>query len=267
MGYLELIDNLPDELRRSGAIKVRKKLGAISGGDVLDVGTEEGNFIRVLMKTLKDYKSFTGIDILEDNLTKARENFRDEDVNFMEMNAEILTFQKNQFDTVCSSYAIHHLENIDAVISEMYRVLRPGGHLIIQEMYSDGEQTPAQQVDKLVHHLEVKVDSLLGVPHFETLTRQRLKKLVNRLGMSEVEVIESSWSVKCLLCDDAHDCADPKRSDQIDSVLKQIDETLSRVRKHPSYQEIKAEAELLKEKVKDEGSSAASVIYLIGRKE
>ncbi|KXH71792.1 MAG: hypothetical protein AM326_11505 [Candidatus Thorarchaeota archaeon SMTZ-45] len=266
MESLELIADLPDELRRSGAIEVRKKLGTISGGDVLDVGTDEGDFIKVLMKTLKDYKSFTGIDISEENLKKARENFKDIAANFIEMNAETLTFQDNHFDTVCSSYTIHHLENIDAVLSEMYRVLKLGGHFIIQEMYSDGEQTPAQKVDKLVHHLEVKVDSLLGIPHFETLTRQKLKNLVNRLGLSEVEVFESSWAVKCLFCDNAYDCANPKCSDQIDSVLKQIDEALSRVCKHPFYQEIRAEAELLKEKVKAEGSSAASVIYLIGKK-
>jgi SAM-dependent methyltransferase len=263
---LELIADLPDELRESGAIEVKEKLGSVFGGDVLDVGTDDGDFINVLMKTLKDYNSFTGIDISGDELEKARKQFKNAPANFMQMNAETMTFQENQFDAVCSSYSIHHLENIDTVLAEMYRVLKPGGFFIIQEMYSDGEQTPAQQVDKLVHHLEVKVDSLLGIPHFETLTRQRLRNSVNKLGLSEVEVFESSWAVKCLFCNDAQDCTNPTRVDNVDSVLKQIDKALARVHEHSSYDKIRAEAESLKDRVKAHGSSQASVMYLFGKK-
>ncbi|MFW9927109.1 MAG: class I SAM-dependent methyltransferase, partial [Candidatus Thorarchaeota archaeon] len=176
-----MITDLPSELRESGAVEIRTKLGTISGGDVLDVGTEDGDFISVLMKTLKDYKSFTGIDISDEELENARNQFKDAPVDFMVMNAESILFEDDKFDTVCMSYTIHHLENIEAVLTEMYRVLKPGGHFIIQEMYADGEQTAAQLVDRDVHHLEVKVDSLSGIPHFETLTRKRLRKLVDRL--------------------------------------------------------------------------------------
>ncbi len=257
---------MPDALKESSAIQVRKKLGTISGGDTLDVGTDDGDFIKVLMKTLKNYTSFTGIDILDEELKKAGERFKDDPVDFLLMNAESMTFQDSQFDTVSMSYTIHHLENIDKVLAEMYRVLKPGGHFIIQEMYSDADQTPAQLIDRDVHHLEVKVDSLLDIPHFETLTRQELRKSVNKLGLSEVEVFESSWAVKCLFCDDAQDCANPTRADYIDYVLKQIDKTLSRVCEHPSYDELKEEAESLKKRAKSEGSSAASVMYFFGKK-
>ena len=206
MENLEMISDLPDGLRESGAIEVRKKLGTLSGGDVLDVGTEDGGFINTLMKTLNNYNSFTGIDISEDELKKARDQFKDAQAKFIVMNAEKMTFQDNQFETVCASYSIHHLENVDAVLAEMYRVLKLGGNFIIQEMYSDGKQSAAQFVDRDVSHFNVKVDSLLGTPHFETLTRQKLRDSVNKVGLSNVEVFESSWSAKCLYCDDAHDC-------------------------------------------------------------
>jgi ubiquinone/menaquinone biosynthesis C-methylase UbiE len=258
--------DLPNALKESGAIEVREKLGTISGGKVLDVGTDDGDFIKVLMKTLKDYGTFTGVDISDEELDKARERFNDNPAEFMVMNAESMTFDDHQFDTVCMSYTIHHLENIDTVLAEMYRVLKPGGHFIIQEMYSDGEQTPAQQVDRDVAHLNVKIDSLLGIPHFKSLTRQKMKDLINKVGLSDVEVFESSWSVKCLFCKDAKECQYPKRSDHIDFVLKQIDDDLDRVREHSSYNELKKEADSLKERVITEGSSAASVMYFFGRK-
>ncbi len=261
-----MITNIPDMLRESGALEVREKLGTISGGNVLDVGTEDGGFIGTLMKTLKDYDSFTGIDISEDELTKAREQFKDTPMNLIVMNAEKMTFQDNQFDTVCASYTIHHLENIDSVLAEMFRVLKPGGTFIIQEMYSDGEQTAAQHVDIEVHTFDAKTDTLLGIPHFEALTRQRLRDYVYKIGLSEIEVFESSWSVKCLFCDDAPDCENPMRADNIDFVIKQIDESLNKMCDHTSYTELKQEAESIKERVKMDGSSAASVMYFIGKK-
>jgi SAM-dependent methyltransferase len=235
-------------------------------GDVLDVGTQKGDFIDVLMKVLKKYKTFTGIDISEDDLKKAKEQLKDAPVNFVAMNAENMAFQENQFDTVCISYSIHHLENIGTVLAEMYRVVKPGGHFIIQEMYSDGEQTAAQHVDMDVARLNVKVDSLFGTSHFEALTRQKMRDLVSKIGLSELDVFESSWTVKCLFCGDAKECQNPKRADNIDYVLKRIEDDLDRVREHSSYDELRKEAESLKERVRVDGSSPASVMYFFGKK-
>ena len=261
-----MISDLPYEIRMSGAIEVREKFRTISGGDILDVGTEEGEFISTLMKVLKDYNSFTGIDIVEDELQKAREQLKDVPATFVLMNAEKMTFQDNQFDTVCASYTLHHLENIDVVLAEMYRVLKPGGNFIIQELYSDGEQTSAQKVDKAVHDLNAKIDTLFGIPHFEALTRERMKDLVNKVGLSEVESFDSSWMVNCLFCKDIEECQNPKRTDNIEYVTKRVDEDLQRVREHPSYDELRKEAERVKERLKIDGSSAASVMYFFGKK-
>ncbi|MGY5876596.1 MAG: class I SAM-dependent methyltransferase [Candidatus Thorarchaeota archaeon] len=261
-----MIADIPDGLRESGAIEVREKLGTISGGDILDVGTQEGDFINTLMKTLRGYNSFVGIDISADDLKKAREQFKDAPVDLMEMNAEMMSFPDNHFDTVCISYSIHHLVNIDTILAEMHRVLKPGGNFIIQELYSDGEQTEAQRLDRDVHNLNVKIDTILGIPHFEALTRQRLKDSVNKVGLSAVEIYESSWSVKYLFCEDATDCEKPLRKENVDLVTKEIDADLARIIDHPSYDELRKEAESLKERVKVTGKSAASVMYFFGKK-
>ncbi len=257
---------MPDALRESSAIQVRKRLGTISGGAVLDVGTNDGEFIKVLMKVLRDYESITGIDISEEDLKKAEQEFKEGSVKLLVMNAEEMTFQDNQFDTVCISYSIHHLENIGAVLSEMYRVLKPGGYFIVQELYSDGEQTNAQIVDMEIHNLNVKIDTLLGIPHFKSLTRQQLRNYITALGLNDIEIYESCWSIKCLFCDDANKCQYPMREEYIKFLLKQIDDDLDRIREHPLYGELTEEAELIKKRVKTYGSSATSVMYLFGRK-
>ena len=72
--------------------------------------------------------------------------------------------------------------------------------------------------------------------------------------------------MKCLFCDDAQDCENPKRADNIEFVIKQIEESLAKVSEHASYDTLREEAESLKERVKVHGSSAASVMYFIGKK-
>ena len=57
------LENLPERLAASGAVRMRAKLGSISGGRILDIATGSGDFINVLMKTLKDYDSFVDHEI------------------------------------------------------------------------------------------------------------------------------------------------------------------------------------------------------------
>ncbi len=61
------IGRLPTGLGSSEAAKIAKRLGSISGGRVLDVGTGKGGFIDILMSTLKDYESIIGIDSCASN--------------------------------------------------------------------------------------------------------------------------------------------------------------------------------------------------------
>ncbi len=55
-------EELPRGLASSNAGTIAKRLGSVSGGRILDVGTSGGGFVDTLMKTLRDYDSFVGID-------------------------------------------------------------------------------------------------------------------------------------------------------------------------------------------------------------
>ncbi|MGY5875884.1 MAG: class I SAM-dependent methyltransferase, partial [Candidatus Thorarchaeota archaeon] len=135
------MSSLTESIKNSGALDIQNRLQSMSGGRILDVGTQHGSFISTLMKSMRDYEEFVGIDILEENLEKARESFSDGPVKFELMNAEELSFDDESFDTVSISFSLHHLENVRAVLGEMVRVLKPEGHLIIQEMFSDDDQS------------------------------------------------------------------------------------------------------------------------------
>ena len=211
---------LPKGLASSNAPKIAKRLGSVSGGRVLDVATDQGGFIDTLMKTLKDYDSFVGIDSCasensREELKDARIHFRGKPVRFLEMNGEDLKFKDRSFDTVCISYALHHLDRVDAVLAEMKRVLKAGGYFILQEAYCDGDQTEAQKVDELEHEWDARIDSLLGITHNKTFTRQRIMDIANGLGLRELEVYDSSRPVDCLFCERRQACDDPKESGEV----------------------------------------------------
>jgi SAM-dependent methyltransferase len=55
-----------------------------------------------------------------------------EGIRFVEMNAEALSFPADQFDAVCGSGVLHHLD-LDAAYGQIARVLRPGGQAVFYE--------------------------------------------------------------------------------------------------------------------------------------
>lgn len=261
--------DLPKGLASSGALEIDKNLKVISGGSVLDVATDRGDFIQTLMKTLEDYNSFIGVDISEKALEKAKKNFKEQPVEFLSMNAENLEFENDSFDTVGISHSLHHLSNIKTVLTEMKRVLKPNGYFLIQEMYCDGVQTEAQQTDILQHHWGAKIDNLLGIPHNKTLPKQELLEIINTLGLKDLITIESTHYVKCLYCEDKFECENPKNESLINFALKEIDSDLTRLVKlenHPDFKKLKEEGKELKKRLSKTGTSTSSHLFAIGRK-
>jgi len=147
------------------------------------------------MKTLRDYDSFVGIDNSKKDAESAKKRFKGHPVEIIDVNAETLEFGNDLFDTVCISFSLHHLSKIDKVLREMKRVLRPGGHFIMQEMFCDGKQSEAQKTDIRQHHWNAEIDSLFSVVHNKTLTKQKIEDIVNKLKLKEVEIFESTHYV------------------------------------------------------------------------
>ena len=232
---------------------------------MLDVATGSGDFVRVLLKTLKDYDSFVGIDSSSEEIGAAEKGLI-EDAEFTVMNAESLEFGDGCFDTVCVANSLHHFENVDRALSEMKRVLKPGGLFIVQEMFCDGEQTEAQKSEILRHNLEADIDSTLGVSHNRTFTRKRIREIVSKLSLRNLEVFESSRAVKCLFCDERAKCEDPKHEDIVKFELDKVEKNFELLRDHEVFPRFREEAEEIKERIRNWGSATASLLFFIGRK-
>jgi SAM-dependent methyltransferase len=97
----------------------------------LDVGCGEGRFCRML----KPHGiGITGIDPTPALLAAARA--RDPECTYLEAAAEHLPFHDHAFDLVISYLSLIDIPDMQAAISEMARVLNPGGALLIANLNS-----------------------------------------------------------------------------------------------------------------------------------
>ena len=91
---------------------------------LLDVGCGAGNMIHHLSR----YGRVKGVDIDERPVKVARERGYDVD-QFDATNP--MPFDDNSFDAVTSLDVIEHNEEDMAILTDSYRILKPGGHIII----------------------------------------------------------------------------------------------------------------------------------------
>lgn len=96
-------------------------------GRVLDLGCAEG----ATLLHLGEPEGAVGVDIFEDKLEFARTRLPK--CTFVCASGYELPFEAESFDHVLVRDVIHHMDEPDRAVSEMHRILRPGGRVDILE--------------------------------------------------------------------------------------------------------------------------------------
>jgi SAM-dependent methyltransferase len=227
--------------------------GQISGGRVLDVATGGGNFIHFLLEGLKDYTEIIGIDANPRGEAAFAEAFKGKtNIRFELMDALQPTFKAESFDMVCISNSLHHFADPLAVLLQMERLARPGGYLVVAEMYRD-RQTETQMTHVLLHHWWAAVDRAKGVVHNETYLRDEIAQIVENLGL-----------VGLATYDLADLCENPLNPEILAELNTTIDRTIQRAE---GDSDLQRRGEELRKRVAEIGFHSATSLVLIGRKQ
>lgn len=105
------------------------------GMKILDAGCGTGNFC---IKLARLGCTVTGVDISPDMLTIARSKYSHGlAIDYLETDLKHLPFSDASFDGVLSMAVFEFVEEIDQVYRELYRVLKPGGKLLIGTINKD----------------------------------------------------------------------------------------------------------------------------------
>ena len=139
LGYPEELANVPEAAARSFAgVANPFSLGRLKAGErVLDLGSGAGTDSLVAAQMVGPEGRVTGIDMTSEMLAKARVAVAEmgvTNVEFVEAEAERLPFPDGSFDVVISNGVIDLVPDKDAVFSELFRVLAPGGRIQIADV-------------------------------------------------------------------------------------------------------------------------------------
>jgi SAM-dependent methyltransferase len=116
-------------------VRIARLLMALSHGDaVLDLACGTGNFSREFARAVGDSGLVVGVDTSRTMLERAAREVEDSELRhlaFVRASGDRLPFRDDSFDAVCCFAALHLFAEPFAALSELTRVLAPGGRIAI----------------------------------------------------------------------------------------------------------------------------------------
>lgn len=113
---------------------------------ILDIATGTGDLAINLAKT--NATKIVGLDISDGMLNVGREKIAklqlDGIIEMLNGDSENMPFENNSFDAITVAFGVRNFENLEKGLSEILRVLKPGGTFVVLET-SNPTKTPFKQ--------------------------------------------------------------------------------------------------------------------------
>ena len=115
--------------------KVVKLVGNTNPDSVLDIATGTGDLAISLAGT--GASQVIGLDLSEGMLAVGRKKIAEkglsERIEMIQGDSEALPFEDNSFDAITVAFGVRNFEDLEKGLSEIYRILKPGGIFVVLE--------------------------------------------------------------------------------------------------------------------------------------
>jgi SAM-dependent methyltransferase len=155
------------------------------GETVLDLGSGAGFDVFLAAQKVGKIGMVIGVDMTSEMIEKARENARKgnyHNVEFRLGEIESLPVDDNSVDVIISNCVINLSPDKNAVFKEIFRVLKPGGRLMISDIVL---------LNELPSFIKNSIDAYVGCISGAIL-KEKYLEIINNNGFNDVEIVDEN---------------------------------------------------------------------------
>ncbi len=193
--------------------KAIRELKTIQPKIILDVATGTGD-VAILANKILHPKKIIGIDISEGMLALGRKKIEkanlSQTIELLNGDSETIHYDANTFDAITVAFGVRNFEHLEKGLSEMLKVLKPGGKISILEF-----SKPESSLFKGFYNVYMKIvapgfGKLLAKNKeaYEYLNnsvqafpdRENFKAIMQKVGFKQTYFKQLSFGICCIYC-------------------------------------------------------------------
>jgi fatty-acid O-methyltransferase len=169
--------------------------GALTGNRILEVGCGHGGGASYLTRTFEP-ASYVGLDLNAAGIEFCRRRHQLPGLDFVQGHAEHLPFPAESFDAVINVESSHCYPHFDRFLSEVTRVLRPGGTFLYTDVrqwfqFDQWEAELKNSGMRIVSEREIDAEVLRGMdlnaPQWEAVWDRYAPRFLRTVGRGPVK--------------------------------------------------------------------------------
>lgn len=153
---------------RDGQSRVVSLLQLKPDTNFLDIGCGTGWALNLAAQSVNNAGTFYGVDLSSRMIGKAKENFEGkENFHFLQADSQSIPLESDFFDAIICTHSFHHYLDPQKVMSEIHRLLKPGGKVYILDPTTD--MWFGRLIDRIIKLLQPEHVKMYSTEEFRSM--------------------------------------------------------------------------------------------------